>query len=137
MSKGKPEFPEIVRSIEDAFLQQVQRSGEKWVVVIDEHGQPQMVIDADGFLRDALFGSGDFDPAPFCHRPIIITDEYVPIGDVLCKLRVDAESDEDDVIDRDIILLWTSSRRIITGADILGRLLRGIVVHGNEIAICN
>lgn len=33
----------------------------------------------------------------------------------------------DDVIDNDLILVWTDEeRRIITGADILGRLLRGI-----------
>ena len=96
-----------------------------------------MVIDADGLLRDALFGEGDFDPQPFCHRPIIIYDENVAIGDVLCQLQVDPASREDDVVDCDIILLWTRSRRIITGADILGRLLRGIVVRGNEMAICS
>jgi len=30
------------------------------------------------------------------------------------------------VIDNDLILCWDKKRRIITGADILGRLLRGI-----------
>jgi metal transporter CNNM len=31
------------------------------------------------------------------------------------------------VVDEDLILLWTDAeKRIITGADILGRLLRGI-----------
>jgi hypothetical protein len=120
----------------DPFLQQIQRSGKKWVVVTDERDQPHLVIDADGLLRDALFGTGDFEPKTFCHRPIIITDDNVPIGDVLCRLTVDPISAEDDVVDEDIILLWTRSRRIITGADILGRLLRGIVIQGNEMAIC-
>jgi hypothetical protein len=31
------------------------------------------------------------------------------------------------VIDEDIILLWGETKRVITGADILGRLMRGIV----------
>jgi hypothetical protein len=35
--------------------------------------------------------------------------------------------DADDVIDNDLILVWGSQRRIITGSDLLGRLLRGIV----------
>ena len=105
------------------------------MIVTNRNGKPKLVIDADGFLREALFGKGDFDPLPFCHRPITITDENVAIGDVLSKLRVDPVSTEDDVVDRDIILLWTKSRRIITGADILGRLLRGIVIRGGEIAI--
>jgi metal transporter CNNM len=30
------------------------------------------------------------------------------------------------VVDEDIILFWGTDRRIITGSDILGRLLRGI-----------
>jgi len=137
MANGTPVFPEVGRSSSDPFLQRVQKSGKKWVVVTDEQNQPQMVMDADGLLRDALFGDGDFNPASFCHRPLIITDENVALGDVLCRLSVDAASADDDVIDRDIILLWTRNRRIITGADILGRLLRGIVIRGNEMAICS
>ncbi|MED5289226.1 MAG: Mg2+ and Co2+ transporter CorB, partial [SAR324 cluster bacterium] len=42
------------------------------------------------------------------------------------KLRVHPEHAEDDVIDNDLILCWAEERRIITGADLLGRLLRGI-----------
>lgn len=136
ISNGRPVFPEISRSFEDPFLQKVQKSGEKWVVVVDKKDRPHQVIDADGFLRAALFGISEFDPAPYCHRPVIINDENVAIGEVLCRLRIDPESAEDDVVDQDIILLWTKTRRIITGADILGRLLRGIVVRGNEMAIC-
>ena len=36
------------------------------------------------------------------------------------------EHPEDDVIDNDLILVWGKQKRIITGSDILGRLLRGI-----------
>jgi metal transporter CNNM len=40
---------------------------------------------------------------------------------------VDPEHPGDDVIDRDVILLWAGEcRRVVTGADLLGRLLRGI-----------
>ena len=36
------------------------------------------------------------------------------------------ERPDDDVIDHDIIVVWAEQRRIITGSDLLGRLLRGI-----------
>jgi hypothetical protein len=43
------------------------------------------------------------------------------------KLHVEPESKGDDVIDWDVILVWSDEhRRIITGADLLGRLMRGI-----------
>jgi hypothetical protein len=46
---------------------------------------------------------------------------------------VKSEHTEDDVIDNDLILVWGEQRRIITGADLLGRLLRGIVTQdGNQ-----
>jgi hypothetical protein len=44
----------------------------------------------------------------------------------ISSFQIDAKHAEDDVIDNDIILIWGNERRIITGADILGRLLRGI-----------
>ena len=135
MKDGGLLFPIVDRSVSDPFLQQVQKSGKKWVVVTNEQNQPEMVIDADGLLRDALFGSGVFDFSSYCHKPIIISDENVAIGDVLGRMCVNAESAEDDVVDQDIILLWTKKRRIITGADILGRLLRGIVVRNSGMVI--
>ena len=41
-------------------------------------------------------------------------------------MKVKPEYPEDDVVDNDLILIWARERRIITGADLLGRLLRGI-----------
>jgi hypothetical protein len=48
------------------------------------------------------------------------------LGDVIGFLKVAPERPDDDVIDNDLILVWGSQRRIITGSDLLGRLLRGI-----------
>jgi metal transporter CNNM len=49
------------------------------------------------------------------------------LGDVIGQLKVSPERPDDDVVDNDLILVWGAQRRIITGADLLGRLLRGIV----------
>ena len=56
----------------------------------------------------------------------MVRDPKQKIGNVLTKLRVDSRLPSDDVIEKDIILLWGEHPRIITGADLLGRLLRGI-----------
>ena len=37
------------------------------------------------------------------------------------------------IIDQDVILLWGENKRVITGADVLGRLLRGIVQNAGTI----
>ena len=121
-----PVFPFFERTPEDPFLLQIQESGKKWVILTSVDGYPRLVLNADLFLRDALFGKEPFRPYSYCHRPIVVSDAVTPLGEVIQKLRVHPEHSEDDVIDNDLILCWDKEKRIITGADLLGRLLRGI-----------
>jgi metal transporter CNNM len=67
-----PQLPEFSPSFEDPFMQKVNASGKKWVVLIDEVKEPQFILDADGFLRDAPLNEKPADPYKNCHRPIII-----------------------------------------------------------------
>ena len=122
-----PVFPPFGSDPHDEFLQRVQASGHKWIVITDTDDHPRVVLDADAFLRDAIYSSAPTEPYVFCHRPLVVENPRTAIGKLIRKLRVEPESEHDDVIDKDIILLWGSEKRIITGADLLGRLLRGIV----------
>ena len=90
-------------------------------------GEPQMVLDSDGFLRHAWFRREVCNPYAHCHRPIIVRDPKTPVGEILSQFKVAPKGPEDDVIDHDVVLLWGHDRRVITGADILGRLMRGII----------
>lgn len=124
--KGTPIFPPTIDGLNDPFIKKIERSGKKWVILTNDSGSPQFVLDADGFLRYTMF-RGTFPPyGAYCHRPIIITDKTTKLGRIIRQLSVREEKPGDDVIDKDIILVWTDSKRIITGADILGRLMRGI-----------
>ncbi len=122
-----PVFPHFSNQPDDAFLRQIQASGHKWVVITDTENLPRAVLDADAFLRDALFGESPPDPYRYCHRPLVVDDAEIPLGKLIRQLRVEPATAHDDVIDQDLILLWTEEPRIVTGGDLLGRLLRGIV----------
>ena len=122
----RPMLPKFERSPNDPFLRQLHISGKKWVIIVDAAGQPRLVLDAHHFLRDALFNEIFVDLETYWHRPIIITDMRTPLGEVIGRMKVKPEHSEDDVIDNDLILIWGTQKRIITGADLLGRLLRGI-----------
>jgi hypothetical protein len=121
-----PLFPKFERDANADFLRTVNRSGKKWVIITDEHGHPCMVLNANRFLRDALFGKDKLNPYSYCHRPIVVTDSTTLLGKVLSQLKVYPKSEVDDVIDDDLILIWSGEKRVITGSDILGRLLHGI-----------
>ncbi|MFT7486478.1 MAG: metal transporter CNNM [Candidatus Paceibacteria bacterium] len=123
-----PILPPFKPKADDPFIQQVHRSGHKWVILCGEDEQPLLVLDSDDFLRSAFLDGADFHPYRACHRPVVVRNPEIAVGRVLRKLSVTAEDPEDDVIDRDLILLWTpEQRRVITGADLLGYLMRGIV----------
>ena len=126
---GWPVLPVFERTPSDSFLQQLDASGRKWVIFVDDSGAPRMVLDAHHFLRDVLFNEVSVGPEPYWHRPIVITGMSTRLGDVIGLMKMKPEHPEDDVIDHDLILVWGKQKRIITGADLLGRLLRGITTR--------
>jgi metal transporter CNNM len=89
-------------------------------------GEPRLVVDSDEFIRDALFNLGRFNPSRHCHRPILARSGKTNIGQILSFLKGKPGHRRDDAVDEDVILLWSEEKRVITGADVLGRLLRGI-----------
>jgi metal transporter CNNM len=127
IANERPVLPKFARSPDDPFLRRLNASGKKWIIIVDASDRPTFVLDAHHFLRDTLFSTTSVDPEIYWHRPIIITDMRTPLGSVIGRMKVKAEHPEDDVIDNDLILVWGHQKRIITGADLLGRLLRGIV----------
>ena len=128
---GRPLVPKFKCAPDDPFLRRLDASGKKWVIFVDEAGDPHMVLDAHHFLRDALFDQVSAAEA-YWHRPIVVIDADTRLGDVIGRMRVKPEHPGDDVIDHDLILLWGKQKRIITGADLLGRLLRGIALREGE-----
>ena len=53
-----------------------------------------------------------------------MTDSKTRLGKVVEKIKIYSESDIDD----DLILIWSSEKTVITGADTLGSLLHGIAM---------
>jgi metal transporter CNNM len=128
LESGRCRLPTFTASPDDPFLRKVHASGKKWVIVTDLAGEPAFVLDSHHFLRDALFGRPDAARPACWHRPVLVRDPQTKLGDVIGSLRVTQERPDDDVIDDDLIVLWSTQKRIITGSDLLGRLLRGIAV---------
>ncbi|MDD3374419.1 MAG: DUF21 domain-containing protein [Candidatus Omnitrophica bacterium] len=125
--KGLPRFPPYEQSFDDPFLKKINASREKWVIITNEENDPVFVLNADQFLRDAIYSKQVRSIYTYCHRPIVVTESGTKLEEVILKFKVSSKHKDDDVVDNDIVLYWNNEKRIITGADILGRLLRGIV----------
>lgn len=87
-----------------------------------------MVLNANAFLRSVLFNTEHIDPIVYCHRPFVVKDAKTLLGKVLSELWIHPKSKVDNVIENDLILLWSKEKRVIMGSGILGRLLRGIAI---------
>lgn len=123
-----PRIPAFQPTGDDPFVHGVRASGKRWIVLTDETHEPLLVLDSNAFLRALLGGKEQqINAYAYCHRPIMVRDTATKLGEVIAQFTVDVQHAEDDVINHDIILVWGEEKRIITGADLLGRLFRGIV----------
>ena len=120
-----PEIPEFNASLDDPFLQSVHKSGKKWVILADMEGRPQLLLDSDGFLRDVFLGNNEVNPYQYCHRPVIVENQKTNLGKVILFMK-NSKKGVQGVIENDVVLVWTQTPRIITGADLFDRLLLGI-----------
>lgn len=64
---------------------------------------------------------------------MIVRNRHEPLGKVLAQLSFDSTSSGDHIISDDTVLLRTEQPRLTTGADVLGRLLRGIVKRSRRV----
>lgn len=129
-----PMIPQVTSPKTDPFVAAVQSSGKKWVILSGDDDDPKLVLDADGYLRAVYLEGSDFDPYSFCHRPIIIRNPRTTLDIVIKKMKQTQPNSADEAIQKDVVLLWHDVKRVVTGADILGRLLDGInkpLVSGN------
>lgn len=124
---GQVLFPKFNPKQDDPFLIQINLAGEKWIIFVDENEEPVNVLDADGFLRAVMLGTKDLTNNSFCHKPLVIKDDRTDLGTIIKLIKRDADQDSDNPIDIDVVLLWNAkNKRIITGADLFGRLIKGI-----------
>ena len=126
---GRPRFPPIERRADDPFLLAVNRTLHTWAILVDAAGEPLLALNVNEFTRAALYAEQPFNPYAYCHRPIVVRDHTTTLGDVIGRLkrrRTAEGAAPDAVIENDVVLIWLDRPRIITGSDILGRLLTGI-----------
>ena len=129
-----PVLPQMDTPDGAAFIGKLKATDRSWAVITDLAGTPRIVINTPGLLLAVLRGDR-VDPYEHAHRPIVVTDPEATLDASLGQFVVEADHRNDYLIDKDVILFWSDdSRRIITGADILGRLLRGIARREAEPA---
>ncbi len=122
----RPRFPAISARRDDPFLQRLNRSTRSWAVLVDDQRRPRKVLRPAEFIQDLFFNEADFDPNHHCHQPVIVYDPTKKLGELIPQLKVHPASMGDTMPGDDVILLWSDRPRIVTGTDLLGRLLRGV-----------
>lgn len=122
----RPVFPPVSSDPQDAFLRKLNRSGRSWAILVDAAGEPRLALKVDDFIREAVFEPERFDPRRHCHRPIVVRDAGEKLGQLIPRFRLPTGGHGEDIVDNDVILLWSQAPRIVTASDIFGRLMRGI-----------
>ncbi|MBU2676583.1 MAG: DUF21 domain-containing protein, partial [Gammaproteobacteria bacterium] len=81
-----PVLPQV-ESLMDPFVVDVNASGRKWTIITDTEGKPQLLLDADSYLRAVMSDPSSVDAYAHCHRPIVIRDPTSPLGHVILALK--------------------------------------------------
>jgi hypothetical protein len=128
-----PEIPKAGTTEGDEFIDMLRKNDKSRAIITDEEGEPRVILKTSDYLFKIASSDENPDIYDYCHRPIVVKDADATLDTVLGEFVVEADDREDDIIDRDVIIYWNSSdKRIITGADILGRLLKGIAKREKE-----
>ncbi len=124
---GKLRLPDYKIDRQDPFLRQVHESGNKWIILTGPDNHPELIMDADEFLRDQMFSDQPVPIMKYCHQPIVVTDAATPLGVVISQIKYQHKATESEPMKRDVALLWNDAhQRVITGSDILDNLLQGL-----------
>ncbi len=122
-----PDFPALDTEDGMAFIHSLETKPSMHRVIVDDTDTPLVVLDTTEFLARYAIHGNDVDIYRFCYRPIVTSDQNATLDTVLGSFVVEADDLLDNVVDQDVVLYWTAEdKRILTGADIFGHLLRGI-----------
>lgn len=128
-----PVLPAVDTPEGKEFVDALRAHPSLWAVIIGDRGVPQLVLNTTQYLSQLFARGDDVDIYDYCHRPIVVSDQETTLDDVLGDFVVEASDQNDHVVDRDVILYWADEeKRIVTGADIFGQLLRGIARREEE-----
>ena len=121
----QPVFPDDWEQFIKSHLSQ---AFHPWFVLVDAStSRPQVILDADGFIRAFHSQPESFNPFDHVYRIRIYTDSQICLGPIVSELIIHEEHKEDDVIDIDVVIIWSAEGKwILTGGDILGRFLKGV-----------
>ena len=120
-------FPKYKSSVDDEFIRRLNKSGEKWIIFTNFKNEPLLTLEADEFFRSEIINDSRKGIIHYCHKPIVVKHSDTNLGMAIKRLKTKIHISSDSPIKNDVVLFWQKkNKRILTGADILGRLLKGI-----------
>lgn len=123
-----PLFPEYKNEPDDPFIKKIDDAGVKWVIFTNKERESFLVLDADNFLRSSIMNHRNKHIKNHCYRPLVV-QKNIAFSEAFKRFvqREREKLNPDDPSKDDVMLYWgTEEQRIITGADILARLFRGM-----------
>lgn len=112
---------------DESLLKRINQSRKKWVIVTDKAGYPHFVLNANGLMRAVFDQNIDIELPRYLYKPLVVTDPNTRLAQVIRRLKSRIDFESDKPIKMDVFLYWgKDEQRIITGADVLVRLLKGI-----------
>jgi len=116
---GEVQFPKLNTNEFESFLQKINNSSRKWIIITDNNDQPLYVLNSLALAKDLAKNKEISCLLDYCHKPLVYKSGEHPFLDVMEPLHNELSK---------VILVWQeSNRRIITNRDALRLILKGII----------
>ena len=116
------------------LVARIRQTSYRWFILTRDDGTPAWALDSHALLRAINMDDSEPDDlGPYCHRPFVISDQQIRLGEVIAQFKSGQPAQSDAPFPRRIILYWGEEKRIITGSDIMGRLFKGIGVYSRAV----
>ncbi len=116
---GEVQFPKLNTDEFEPFLQKINNSSRKWIIITDNNDQPLYVLNSLALAKDLAKNKEISCLLDYCHKPLVYKSGEHPFLDVMEPLQNELSK---------VILVWQeSNRRIITNRDALRLILKGII----------
>ncbi len=116
---GEVQFPKLNTDEFEPFLQKINNSSRKWIIITDNNNQPLYVLNSLALAKDLAKDNQAINLLDYCHKPLVYKSTAHTFLNMLETLHKKVSK---------VVLVWKEDEhRIITSRDVLHLILKGII----------
>ncbi len=112
---------------EDPFLSKLLACESEWMLLLDESGDPKLVLDVACFIKAVFATQKTINVRDYCIKPMVVTDKDAKVSTVLKNFvaKPTQKKDKPCSSEATVVIYWSKKdQRILTSDDLMALILK-------------